>query len=267
MFYLKNINKMCGCLCANEGSVKEIDNQNSKNGNGSNQTKDQEEIEFKQEKYIQKIQLEEKNGIKIINKEIELEIIHVNIIDSTMPASRAYIDQGIKLPFIYNADIQTAGRGKGERKWSGDILGNLYTSTCIPISMIRNELNDNDILVKITAISIYEQIVKYVNNEFFLKYPNDIICKDNKKLGGILVQPYKDFIIIGFGINIINKPEQVRKGGLQPCFIKEHLPEGIKAPNPVDLSIEVTKNIFLNLNLTSDEVSKLFDKYININNS
>ena len=140
---------MCGCLCANEESVRE-------KGNQPNPTKEQEEIEFKQEKYIQKIQLEEKNEIKIINKEIELEIIHMNIIDSTMPASRAYIDQGIKLPFIYNADIQTAGRGKGERKWSGDILGNLYTSTCIPISMIRNELNDNDILVKITAISIYE---------------------------------------------------------------------------------------------------------------
>ena len=227
---------------------------------------DQEKIEFKQEKYAKKIQLEEKNGIKINNKEIELEIIHVNKIDSTMPASQAYIDQGIKLPFIYNADIQTAGKGKGERKWESIILGNLYTSTCIPISMIRNELNDKDILVKITAISIYEQIIRYAKGEFFLKYPNDILCIDNKKLGGVLVQTYKDFAFIGIGINIIGKPQSVRKGGLPPCFLKEHLPEGVKAPNPLDLSLEITKNIFFNLNMTSDEISKLFDKYININN-
>ena len=132
--------------------------------------------------------------------------------------------------------------------------------------MIKNELNSNDILVKITALSIYEQIIKYAKNEFFLKYPNDIICKDKKKLGGILVQDYKDFAIIGFGINIVDKPQSVRKGGLPPCFIKEHLPEGIDVPNPVQLSIEITKNIFYNLNLTSEEVSKLFDKYINENN-
>ena len=221
--------------------------------------------EFK-EKYNVDIKLEEKDGIKILYPDIKLEIIHVKVIDNTMPASRQYIDEGNTLPFLYNTDIQTHGKGKGGRNWSGSILGNLYTSTCIPKNMIKNELNSNDILVKITALSIYEQIIKYAKNEFFLKYPNDIICKDKKKLGGILVQDYKDFAIIGFGINIVDKPQSVRKGGLPPCFIKEHLPEGIDVPNPVQLSIEITKNIFYNLNLTSEEVSKLFDKYINENN-
>ena len=221
--------------------------------------------EFK-EKYNVDIKLEEKDGIKILYPDIKLEIIHVKVIDSTMPASRQYIDEGNTLPFLYNTDIQTHGKGKGGRNWSGSILGNLYTSTCIPKNMIKNELNSNDILVKITALSTYEQIIKYAKNEFFLKYPNDIICKDKKKLGGILVQDYKDFAIIGFGINIVDKPESVRKGGLPPCFIKEHLPEGIDVPSPVQLSIEITKNIFYNLNLTSEEVSKLFDEYINENN-
>ena len=227
---------------------------------------EEENIKFKQEKSIKKIKIDEKNGIKIQNPDITLEVIHVNIIDSTMPASRNYIDDGNKLPFLYNADIQTHGKGKGARNWAGTIQGNLYTSTCIPKNMIKNELNDNDTLVKITALSIYEQIVKYAKNEFFLKYPNDIICKDNKKLGGILVEDYKDFAIIGFGINIVDKPQTVRKGGLPACFIKEHIPQGMDIPNPVDLSIEITKNIFFNLNLSSEEISKLFDKYINENN-
>ena len=259
---------MCGCLCTNEKSVvvKENKRENKEDENKGKENNEPEKLEFKEEKYKKTFKLEEKNGINISNKEIEIEIIHVNTIGSTMPASQAYIDKGAKLPFIYNTDIQTEGVGKGGRKWTSSILGNVYTSTCIPINMIKNELNDNDILVKITAISIYEQIIKYSKNEFFLKYPNDIICKDKKKLGGILVQFYKDFVNIGFGINIVDKPDQVRKGGLLPCCIKEHLPEGIETPNPLELSIEITKNIFFNLNLTSEEVLKLFESYINKNN-
>ena len=253
---------MGGC-CDDSRKVKTRINKEEEKENDVNT---EEEIQFKQEKFIKNFKIDEKNGIKIQNPDITLEVIHVNIIESTMPASRKYIDEGNKLPFLYNADIQTHGKGKGARNWAGTIQGNLYTSTCIPTNMIKNELNNNDTLVKITALSIYEQIVKYAKNEFYLKYPNDIICKDKKKLGGILVEDYKDFAIIGFGINIVDKPQTVRKGGLPACFIKEHIPQGIEVPNAVDLSIEITKNIFFNLNLSSEEVSKLFDKYINENN-
>ncbi len=198
----------------------------------------------------------------IEDKKINLEVIHVSIIESTMPSSRKYIDEGNKLPFIYNTDIQTAGTGKGKRKWAGLIKGNIYTSTCIPISMIKNEINNNDVLVKITAISIYQEIIKFAEKEFYLKYPNDIICKDKKKIGGIIVEYYKDFIIIGFGINIVDKPDDIRKGGLPACFIKEHLPADKQPPTPLDLSIQISKRIFSNINLNEEEVLQLFEKCI-----
>lgn len=196
--------------------------------------------------------------------DIKVDVIHVDSIGSTMPASEKYIDQGYTSPFIYNTIIQTAGVGKGNRKWAGGIKGNLYTSTGIPLNMVRNEFSDEKIIVKITSISIIQELNKYVKNEFFLKYPNDIICKDKYKLGGILVQKYKDFFIIGFGINIIDKPEQdeIRKEGLSPCFVKLHLPKDTEPPRALDLSIEVTKNILFNLNLTSEEIDKLFEQYV-----
>ena len=64
-----------------------------------------------------------------------------------MPVSREYIDKGNKDPFIYNTVIQTAGRGKGSRKQVGSIEGNIYASSCIPLSRIKNELNENGIIV------------------------------------------------------------------------------------------------------------------------
>ena len=215
------------------------------------------------EKFIIKFKINDDNETTTNKSPIELEVIHVNSCDSTMTTSREYIDQGNELPFIYNTVYQTKGRGKGARKWAGSIPGNIYTSSCIPNNMIRNEFNSNDIIVKITAISIIQQLRKY-SDQFFLKYPNDIICIDRRKLGGILVESYKDFYIIGFGINIVNKPEQseIRKGGLLPCFVNEHLTDPKIKPEALDLSIEITKQIIINLRETMEGINNLFNKYV-----
>ena len=201
----------------------------------------------------------------IENSPIQIEVIHVKSTESTMPASREYIDQGNKLPFIYNTEIQTAGVGKGNRKWAGMIEGNLYTSSCIPNKMIKYEISSKEDLVKITAISIIQILRKYTKDQFFLKYPNDIICKDKRKLGGIIAESYKDFWIIGFGINIVDKPDEgeIRKEGLKACFIKEHLPDLDENLKALELSINVTKQIIYNLNkITHSNIDKVFDEYI-----
>ena len=87
--------------------------------------------EINDEKFKIFLELDENGEINILKQPIILEVIHVETIDSTMPASREYIDKGNKDPFIYNTVIQTAGKGKGTRKWVGSIEGNIYTSSCI----------------------------------------------------------------------------------------------------------------------------------------
>ena len=197
------------------------------------------------------------------NPVIKLKIFHADSIESTMPSSREVIDKGNKMPFLYNTDIQTAGRGKGSRKWAGSIKGNVYTTSCIPFNLIPDELIEKKtIFTKIASISIYETLDKYAHGEFCLKYPNDILCKDGEKLGGILVEVYKGFINIGFGLNIVDKPEQneIRQGGNQPCFVKKHL-KSKNVPNALDISVEITERIFYNLNLTDKRISELYDQF------
>ena len=179
------------------------------------------------------MEYDEKNQLKD-NSPIVLEVIHVDKIGSTMHASRQYIDEGNQLPFIYTTKIQTQGKGKRARKWAGSIEGNICTSSSIPIKMVKNEFSSNDKLVKITAISIIQKLREY-SNEFYLNYPNDIICIEERKLGGIIVELYKDFYIIGFRINIVDKPEQSekRKEGLSPCFVNKHISENKKKPDPL----------------------------------
>lgn len=217
--------------------------------------------------FVIEFELEKEKNEKNMRIPIKLEVKHVETVDSTMPASRKYIDKGNILPFIYTTKIQTHGKGKGDRNWAGSIIGNIYTSSSIPTHMIKNELNANEVIVKITAISIIQQLRKFAKNEFFLKYPNDILCKDKKKLGGIIAEYYKDFCIIGFGINIVNMPEQnqIRKEGLSPCYVNAHLPKNGRKPNALDLSIDITKQIIYNLSLTRAKIDELFDTYINFN--
>ena len=242
--------------------VKESQNYRKVENKKRIQKKDKKEVD--KTKYILNFHLVEEDDIKILNPDIQLEVIHVESINSTMPASREYIDGGNKLPFIYNTAIQIAGKGKGNRKWAGSIKGNLYTSVGIPLSFIKNELNNNDIIVKITAISIMEELHRYIKDQYFLKYPNDIICKDKNKIGGIIAEEYKDFYIIGFGLNVIEKPDisSIRVSGLAPCCIKDHFPKYYKLPTALEFSEEITSNILYNLNLTSENVNSLYNDYM-----
>ena len=83
-------------------------------------------------------------------------------------------------------------------------------------------------------------------------------------MGGIIAEFYKDFWIIGFGINIVDKPEEdeLRKEGLSACYIKEHLPNLSESLKALELSIDVTKQIIYNLKFNSFEIDNLFEQYV-----
>ena len=134
------------------------------------------------------------------------------------------------------------------------------------MKLLKNEINNKDTVVKLTVISILQELIKYNKEEIFLKYPNDIVCKENKKMGGVLVQEYKDFYIIGFGINLIEKPDQslIRVNGLPPCCLKDHI-RNQDMPTALDLSIAISKRILFNINLTEEELNALFEGFIQKN--
>ena len=82
-------------------------------------------------------------------------------------------------------------------------------------------------------------------------------------MGGILVQEYKDFYIIGFGINVKEKPDKnlIRKNGLLPCCLKDHLIKG-NVPTALELSIAISKRIIFYTNLTEDNINQLFEQFM-----
>ena len=147
------------------------------------------------------ISTEENKNVKLrsqnpTNTKNEFEIIYKEKVTSTMPESNNYIDQlNLPKPFILNAREQTAGKGQGNRQWKSSIIGNVYTTTCIPEHLIPEKLRNIQIFNKIVSLSIINELNKYEKGCFFVKQPNDILCKDGCKMGGILIKPYNHFIL------------------------------------------------------------------------
>lgn len=121
----------------------------------------------------------------------------------TLPSTQSYLLNEIKQGKIREQKcictrIQSAGLGSRGNTWDGDDIG-LYFSFCIYKNNLPSDL-------KLQSVSIFFGfIIKETLNLFgsaaWLKWPNDIYLGDNK-IGGVMCNVDKEFVICGIGLNI-----------------------------------------------------------------
>jgi BirA family biotin operon repressor/biotin-[acetyl-CoA-carboxylase] ligase len=104
------------------------------------------------------------------------------------------------------ANYQSAGRGRLEREFiaapSSAILFSLYKKITRP----REEWN---FLALLAALAIKDALQKLDSNaEIRVKWPNDILIHE-KKIGGLLCQAADDGVIIGIGINVSMRSDEL----------------------------------------------------------
>lgn len=128
-------------------------------------------------------------------------IIHKKIVSSTMDDVKNY-----PVNTLLFVDMQTNGRGKGNRIWSSEENLNLYMSLLI-------EANDKNInysnLSFLSSVCIMETIAHFTKNlDIQTKWPNDVLI-NQKKVSGILLEfdLSKKTLIIGIGVNLASYPE------------------------------------------------------------
>jgi len=135
-----------------------------------------------------------------------LEILYFDELDST----QKYLIELIKKDKICKkvavvAKKQTNGIGSRGNSWfskEGDLL--------FSFAINRDELPKD---LPIQSASIYfgfliKEILKEYDNRCWLKWPNDIYI-ENKKCGGVITQIVKNCIIVGIGINLTPKDDNV----------------------------------------------------------
>ena len=115
-----------------------------------------------------------------------------------------------KLPCLVIAKRQTAGRGRGNKRWwsgEGAILMSLGFELS-PASESSGDLSRDQLLTLSVAIgqAVIKVLTRYLpQNKLELHLPNDVYA-DGKKICGILLEsPTPLYAILGIGLNVNNR--------------------------------------------------------------
>jgi len=98
------------------------------------------------------------------------------------------------------AETQTQGRGRFQRPWHSPFGQNIYFSMLYPFTSQATEWGGLSLAVGLSVCKVLEKITNH-KIPLQIKWPNDILC-EGQKISGILIDIYKNYVIIGVGINV-----------------------------------------------------------------
>lgn len=136
---------------------------------------------------------------KIIGK----QIMHYDMVSSTMDAAMEWGIKGAAEGSLICAEGQYKGRGRLGREWVSAKQKGIYLSL-----ILRPNITPlaSPQLTLLSAVAVCGAIRTMTRLDCRIKWPNDLLI-DNKKVGGILTEMNAEtdrvkFIVIGIGINV-----------------------------------------------------------------
>lgn len=124
----------------------------------------------------------------------------------TMESTHTYLLDYIKkydsidTPFVVATKEQTGGIGSRGNTWQQVTCG-LYFSCLLHKTLLPQDLPMQS--ASIYFGSIFLEIFRDFNPNLWLKWPNDFYIEDSK-VGGLLTQNIRDYVIFGIGLNLIS---------------------------------------------------------------
>ena len=137
-----------------------------------------------------------------------LPVEYFDSIDSTNSEAERLLANGKEAPFFVLAQSQTAGRGRLGRKWHSADKGNIYLSLALRPFILPDRLKPFTLWM---GLALCRHLEDTLGVKLGLKWPNDILSPDGKKIAGILTEARLDVdtvrdLIFGLGLNI--SPQQ-----------------------------------------------------------
>ena len=129
----------------------------------------------------------------------------VSVLDETTSTMQAIKSDEITNWELVAAEFQSAGRGRLDRKFDSEkSTGLLFSVFYTP--KIKNDLGFISLIAGQTLVEVLRDLTE--DKKYKTKWPNDILHGDNK-IAGLLIEYFNDGLIIGIGINVSNKEEQL----------------------------------------------------------
>ena len=129
----------------------------------------------------------------------------VSVLDETTSTMQAIKSDEITNWELVAAEFQSAGRGRLDRKFDSEkSTGLLFSVFYTP--KIKNDLGFISLIAGQTLVEVLRDLTE--DKKYKTKWPNDILHGDNK-IAGLLIEYFNDGLIIGIGINVSNKEDQL----------------------------------------------------------
>jgi len=140
-----------------------------------------------------------------------MELLFLDVVDSTNKYAKEHLNELEDATIVY-AGLQTAGRGRMQRKWDSNSGDNIYASIVLKPSNELKEVYSN--LTQYLSLILAEVFEEY-NILPKIKWPNDVRI-NGKKISGILAESVLEGndlkgIVLGFGVNLNCKKDDVEK--------------------------------------------------------
>lgn len=120
-------------------------------------------------------------------------------IGSTNDAANELAAAGEAEGTVVVADTQTAGRGRLGRSWTSPPGAGIYASV-----ILRPHAAVASLVTLAAGVAVAEGIEASTALPVALKWPNDVVTREGRKLAGILAEASAaSSVVLGFGINVM----------------------------------------------------------------
>ncbi len=123
----------------------------------------------------------------------------------SLPSTQTYLleklkSDGLKAPILILAKNQSAAIGSRGNVWEG-----VKSALTFSLALNASDL-PKDLPMQANALYLgflFKEVLKELGSQTWLKWPNDLYVED-QKIGGVLVNVYKDMRVCGIGVNRVS---------------------------------------------------------------
>jgi BirA family biotin operon repressor/biotin-[acetyl-CoA-carboxylase] ligase len=123
---------------------------------------------------------------------------------STQDDARVLARNGAPEFSVVLSEIQTSGRGRRAKVWHSPAGAGLYFTVLLRPSRPMTELG---VLPLLAGLALQRAVKLETGFEALLKWPNDLLAADGRKLAGVLLEAEIEdgmarFVLLGMGVNV-----------------------------------------------------------------
>ena len=181
-------------------------------------------------------------------------LVHLPSVSSTNDWLKARGHEGAPHGLAVMAEVQTAGRGRLGRHWLSN-PGNLHLSVLLRPQM---PFNRAPMLCLAAAVAIVDSCGALTG----IKWPNDVLADNGKKVAGVLAEveggvPGVDFVVVGIGVNVLQAPDP-STGVLNATSLLDL--DGVKR-DPAELAARIRQNLLSECEILGGSVKQLLARW------